>query len=58
MIEKAFECCEANDGKHPNCCECPYLKLLKRCGYVMAEEEKKYYEGTHEIFVKDGEDNE
>lgn len=26
QIEKAFECCEANDGEHPNCCECPYLE--------------------------------
>jgi ParB family chromosome partitioning protein len=35
-----------------------YLKVLKRCGYEMAEEEKKYYEGTHEIYVAEDEDDE
>lgn len=35
-----------------------YLKVLKRCGYEMAEEEKKYYEGTHEIYVKGDEGDE
>lgn len=35
-----------------------YLNILKRCGYVMAEEEEKFYDGTHELYAKDGEDNE
>lgn len=35
-----------------------YFKILKRCGYVMAEEEKEFFNGTHELYEKDGEDNE
>ncbi len=35
-----------------------YFNILKQCGYVMAEEEKKFYDGTHELYEKDGEDNE
>lgn len=30
-----------------------YLNILKRCGYVMAEEEEKFYNGTHELYEED-----
>ena len=35
-----------------------YLNVLKRCGYAMAKEEEKFYNGTHELYEKEGEDNE
>lgn len=35
-----------------------YFKLLERCGYEMAEEERAFYEGTHEAYRKGDEDDE
>lgn len=32
-----------------------YFKVLKRCGYEMAEEEKRFYDGTHEAYEKEEE---
>ncbi len=32
-----------------------YLEILKRCGYEMAEEEKRFYDGTHELYEKEEE---
>ena len=35
-----------------------YYRVLEKCGYEMADEEKAYYNGTHEAYVKEDEGDE
>ena len=55
-MEKELRCTwDWNFRFYPNEKREVYLKVLKRCGYVMAEEEIKFYNGTHELYEKEGE---
>ena len=44
---------EADEDSDPE----PYLRLLRKLGYQMSNDEKAYWYGAHELFYKEDEDN-
>lgn len=57
-IEKPYDCWsgeyeEVDEDLDPE----PYLRLLQNLGYQMSDDEKAYWNGTHDLYLKEDETN-